>query len=334
MPFALTATTTATGLTVSYTSSNPAVATVSGSTVTIVGPGSTTITASQAGDSNYNAATSVQQSLTVSVVPTLTEVYVPQFIEGGMGSSNTKRMPYAFRVTLTNLNPSATYRYFNAAVIDADSATTSGAGNPIFVTDTGSFVRSTGGSLSTAGNYSSFTTDANGSYTGWFMLEPTGNSTRFATAGTLVKMRITLNNGTAGNTTATTYLTTASYVTVTPFGTTSANGTAIRGASSATAKNFVLLYDNTTGTGRPLAATVVEGDGVANTTANSYASFYATNVDEQSGAWGAIIPNSLANGVRRIENRAKADGSLVAFNTDSDGIWPSGANTVNPSAGD
>jgi len=334
VPFALSATTTATGLTVAYSSSNPAVATVSGSTVTIVGPGSSTITASQAGNQNYNGATSVQQTLTVTAVPTLTEVYVPQFMEGGVGTTNSKRVPYAFRVTLTNLNPSATYRYFNAAVIDADTATSTGAGNPIFVTDTGSFGRSTGGSLSTAGSYSTFTTDANGSYTGWFMLEPTGNSTRFATAGTQVKMRIILNSGVSGNTTATTFLTTASYVTVTPFGATSSNGTAIRGASSASAKNFVLLYDNTTGTGRPLAATVVEGDGVANTTANSYASFYATNVDEASGAWGAIIPNSLANGVRRIENRAKADGSLVAYSTDADGTWPSGVSTVNPNGGD
>jgi gliding motility-associated-like protein len=53
------------GLTVSYTSSNTGVATVSGSTIHIVGAGSTTITASQAGDANYLAATSVTQTLTV-----------------------------------------------------------------------------------------------------------------------------------------------------------------------------------------------------------------------------------------------------------------------------
>ena len=61
---ALTATATS-GLTVSYASSNPAVATVSGSTVTIVGLGTTTLTASQAGNINYTAATSVPQTLTV-----------------------------------------------------------------------------------------------------------------------------------------------------------------------------------------------------------------------------------------------------------------------------
>jgi len=63
-PFALTATASS-GLAVSYNSSNSAVATVSGNTVTIVGLGSTTITASQAGNTNYNPATSVPQTLTV-----------------------------------------------------------------------------------------------------------------------------------------------------------------------------------------------------------------------------------------------------------------------------
>jgi hypothetical protein len=63
-PFALTATASS-GLTVTYQSSNTNVATVSGNTVTIVGAGSTNITASQAGDINWNPAPDVIQSLTV-----------------------------------------------------------------------------------------------------------------------------------------------------------------------------------------------------------------------------------------------------------------------------
>ncbi|NDB96340.1 MAG: hypothetical protein EBZ78_09310, partial [Verrucomicrobia bacterium] len=62
--FNLTATASS-GLAVTYTSSNTNVATVLGSLVTIVGEGTTTITASQAGDSNWNAAASVTQTLTV-----------------------------------------------------------------------------------------------------------------------------------------------------------------------------------------------------------------------------------------------------------------------------
>lgn len=54
------------GLGITYVSSNPAVATVSGNTVTIIGVGTTTITASQSGNTNYNAAVNVSQNLTVN----------------------------------------------------------------------------------------------------------------------------------------------------------------------------------------------------------------------------------------------------------------------------
>jgi hypothetical protein len=53
-------------LPVSFSSSNPSVATVSGNTVTIVGAGTTTITASQPGDGTYSAAPDVPQTLIVS----------------------------------------------------------------------------------------------------------------------------------------------------------------------------------------------------------------------------------------------------------------------------
>ena len=58
--------TASSGLPVSYSSSNHSVATVSGNTVTIVGVGTTTITASQAGDDNFPAAEPVSQALTVN----------------------------------------------------------------------------------------------------------------------------------------------------------------------------------------------------------------------------------------------------------------------------
>ncbi|WP_298222611.1 YDG domain-containing protein, partial [Flavobacterium sp.] len=52
-----------------YTSSNTNVATISGSTAVIVGAGTTTITASQAGDATHNPATNQTQSLTVTPLP-------------------------------------------------------------------------------------------------------------------------------------------------------------------------------------------------------------------------------------------------------------------------
>jgi hyaluronate lyase len=59
--------TSSSGLTVTLTSLNPNVATItSGNTLNIVGVGTTTITAKQAGNSNYEAATDVSVVLTVS----------------------------------------------------------------------------------------------------------------------------------------------------------------------------------------------------------------------------------------------------------------------------
>lgn len=67
-PFELTATATS-GLPVAFASSSPAVATVAGNVVTIVGAGRTTITASQSGDENWSPAAAVSRDLMVLVAP-------------------------------------------------------------------------------------------------------------------------------------------------------------------------------------------------------------------------------------------------------------------------
>ena len=64
----------------SFSSSNTAVATISGTTVTILSAGTSTITANQAADVNYNAA-SITATLTVSSVSVLTK-------GGGISSTN------------------------------------------------------------------------------------------------------------------------------------------------------------------------------------------------------------------------------------------------------
>ncbi len=64
-PYTLTASSDS-NLTVSFSSSDTDVATISGNTITIVGAGTVTITATQTGDSNYNPATPVPQTLTVN----------------------------------------------------------------------------------------------------------------------------------------------------------------------------------------------------------------------------------------------------------------------------
>ena len=54
------------GLSVSFSSGNPAVATIVGNQIHIVGVGTSVITASQAGNTNWNAAVDVPQTLTVN----------------------------------------------------------------------------------------------------------------------------------------------------------------------------------------------------------------------------------------------------------------------------
>ena len=63
-PFTLSASASS-GLAVTFETSSSSVATVFGNTLTIVGPGTVTITAKQAGNGNYGAATDVPRILTV-----------------------------------------------------------------------------------------------------------------------------------------------------------------------------------------------------------------------------------------------------------------------------
>jgi hypothetical protein len=263
---------------------------------------------------------------------TLSDVILPQYIQGNTGT-NSNRIPFAYRATITGLTPDVTYRYYNQVVISTDASTASGAGNVIFISDSGNFVRTSSVDLSTTGRYNTFTTDATGSFSGWFATEPTGNASRFV-PGKYIYMRIMLNDG-AGGTSVVTRLTTTDSVRVLRLDTVAADsaGTGLRCTSSASAKDFVLLYDNIDGTGRPIAASFIESDGTDNTTTNNYTSFYSTDVNGTAGAFGVVLPNLLPNGIRRIECRSLLTGAIIASATDEDGVWPSTANTVNPSGG-
>lgn len=86
-PFVLGATASS-GLPVSYVSSEPAVATVTGSTVTIIGAGATTITASQAGNATYLPAAEVSRQLVVTTASALSVLLEDEF-DGAAGTPPT-----------------------------------------------------------------------------------------------------------------------------------------------------------------------------------------------------------------------------------------------------
>lgn len=288
-----------------------------------------TISGLQSG--NYTLTQPTGLTANIVAQPVLTELIVPQFMQGVNGT-NANRIPYAYQVKLSGLLPNASYRYTNQVVVASDLATSNGAGNMIFANANG-FVRTSSPGFTSAGNYGTLTTDANGEYTGWFISEPTGNATRFV-PGNSVYMRIALNDGNNG-TTVISRVTTTSSITVLNLttGSNATSATALRGLSSALPKNMVVVYDNASGNGRPLSASFIESDGTANTTANSYASFYANQVDAVNGAYGILMPNLNSNGVRRIEQRDLVTGAIIGCASDADGVWPSGANTVNPAGG-
>jgi autotransporter-associated beta strand protein len=257
-----------------------------------------------------------------------TGVIVPQYCgDNGPSGAATARLPYFFRATVSGLTASTSYRYYVQMALASDVGTAqSGAGNSMYIsTDGSTFTYTTNPSLSSSGNYGTFTTDASGNYTGWFCTVPTG-STRW-NPGT-VYPAITISGGGSSSTVTYRFALDTS-VTAMELGAGSGNSTAIYGNSSGTAKDFVLLYDNKAGTGRPLACADIEDD---STTIPNVAAFYSTSVNAVNGAWGTIIPNTLANGVLRIEQRNNAN-TIIGFNTDNDGTWPSGAATVNPATG-
>ena len=111
--------------------------------------------------------------------------------------ANNNRLPYAFRASFSGLQANTTYKYINQVVDENDGPTTNGAGVPIFVAEDGSFNRSSSTSFANPAQHGQFTTNEEGAFSGWFMIEPTTNA-RFA-AGKTVFMRIRLNDGMDGN---------------------------------------------------------------------------------------------------------------------------------------
>jgi hypothetical protein len=113
------------GLSLSYSSSNTGVATVSGSVVTIVGAGSTTITASQSGNSSFNSATSVSQSLTVNKTSqTISFTTLPAKTYGDSAFALTGSSTSGLSVSYSSSNPSVATVSGNTVTIVAAGTST------------------------------------------------------------------------------------------------------------------------------------------------------------------------------------------------------------------
>lgn len=288
--------------------------------------------------------------------PALKMLIFPKYIEGGSTGVNRRNgIPFVYRAQITGLHPGRTYRYKNRIVTTNQYST---PGEFIYILPTknavpniGTFYRppnnnapvNGGEGLDLSFDYGEFVAGLDGTYTGWFIQE----TVKRHSPGDIVFATIILNEpGTASNPTSEADLALGSNQVYSPEDqpltvlsmAASENtdglamyGTAIRStkATSAIPTNFVFLYDNELGSGRPVAGTLIENDGVTgskSTAANSngYAAFYWNNVNGVDGTWGTMVLNSDANGIRRIEQRSLETGEVVGYNTSADGVWADG----------
>ena len=106
--FALVAPTSNSAGSFTYTSSNAAVATIAGSTVTIVGGGTATITASQVATTNYSVGTTTATMTVSQATPTITGFSVPAKV--------TADAPFTIVNPTSNSSGAFTYTSSNTAV--------------------------------------------------------------------------------------------------------------------------------------------------------------------------------------------------------------------------
>jgi hypothetical protein len=266
--------------------------------------------------------------------PIINSAIVPQYCQGNTPTNNS-RVPIWYWAEISGLTPGATYRYYTTMDSLNASPTSNGAGVPVLINAiSGTIRRTTNPGLTNSSGHDSLVADNTGGYAGWFGVDASGNG-RYVPGATLYPLLV-MNNGTPNSTTiAYRILLTAYPVTVINFGTTASatEGTALYDSLNSASKNFNCLYDNVTATGRPISIAITEDDGCDLYALTSTAAFYRNNVDTLPMHWGTIIPNTLANGIRAIEERAFTGGMPIDTVTDSDGWWCSGVNTANMTGG-
>ena len=283
-----------------------------------------TLTASLSGITD-----AVSNTFIITLVPVLTELVVPKYIAAKTASSaNYARTPFAVCLKIENLLPNTAYDIKPQVELSTGLATSYGAGNIWGATGFG-----------TASVLNAFTTDNTGnSGPFWVYIQPTGNASRFG-AGQVHTLRIgyTVNGSTMPGTPNFVGTKTITALDINTAGftpSTTDDGAYIKGSAdpSVTGK-YVLLYDNVAGTGDPLFSyqirQAIPTSTFTDSLPNAIKDVYIQSGTSSIGDYPAVVPIGAnnPNGVQRIEAR-NADNTINFFNTDDDGIWPSGVNTT------
>ncbi|MBL7914763.1 MAG: hypothetical protein JNL49_06920, partial [Bacteroidia bacterium] len=267
-------------------------------------------------------------TISITLPAVMTELVVPQFFGAKTSaSSNNARTPIAVCLQIDNLIPLTTYDVKIGLGLTSDANTVIGAGN---VWNGTAFLGSD--------VLGAFTTDAAGSSGPfWAYIQPTGNGTRFD-AGQLHNLR--LNFVPTGNTLNTTpkvvgskILTALDIATAARTVSTADDGAFYTGSSyDCTSGKYVLAFNDVSGSGDPIFSYQASTTTSINTSQSDLPAainnfFSQTGVN--AGNYGGVMPIGAnnPNGIRRIEIR-NSDNTIFGFETDADGVWPSGANTT------
>ncbi len=266
---------------------------------------------------------------TAFTAPTMTTDVVPQIIQSRVASGTCNSSVSAFpvpvfaRVTFNGLQPNTTYRYVSGLGTDNDLTSVGGGFNVHYNRNDNSFFYTGGKNPTSVGDFSQFSTLAGEtSKSIWINLVASTNAA--FQEGNVVNWRVQLSDN-EGNLINRYQLSQTSQVVRLGTGATQATGLADDN-SQLTPKNYVLLYDNTAGTGRPVTVAVVQSIG---TNISGAEGFYSVRQNSNS-AWATFIPNNLPTGIRRIEERDYRTNAVVYSITSTDGRW----NTISTNPND
>lgn len=256
--------------------------------------------------------------------PTMTTNIVPQYIAAAPSFTSTAgcvtisspwSLPSFALVTFSNLTPNTTYRLNTGLATDQNLTSTGGGFNLNYNANDNSYFYAAGKSLTTPGEFSQFSTlPGETSKSIWVNLI-TSTNVAFREGNTIF-WRVALGDAN-GNLISRYQLANTSLVIRTGTAANQATGI-VDDASQLTAKNYVLLYDNAAGTGRPITVALVQAQGT--TIGQRTETWYASR-ENRAGAWATLIPNALLTGVRRIEERDARTNAVVYAVTSTDGIW-------------
>ncbi|MBP6427682.1 MAG: lamin tail domain-containing protein, partial [Bacteroidia bacterium] len=270
-------------------------------------------------------------SILINPPVSFTELVVPQFIGSktttGASGTNTNRTPIAVCFQIDYLTPNTSYNVAAGIGLTSDASTVLGAGTIWNGTAYLGQTRNT-----------AFTTDANGSSGPvWIYLQPSGNETRFG-AGAVHNVRIAYSTGSFGTNIAPNFITTKTITALDVASTALTTSTLDDGAfltgslAACVGGKYILIYDNTAGTGDPIFSYPSNPNGLTQATQSG---FPGTLLDQifmgtaAPGTFAAVyqIGANNSNGIRRVEAR-NSDNSIAAFETSATGIWADGTNTT------